>query len=122
MVWEGDDIIETSKRLIGDEDPQDAALGTIRGDYGLCEGRNSVHGSDSVESAEREIKLWFTEDEICTFKNSAEDWIYEKALETEEIKENFGFIHIGRLSTLESKVSQVKNVVIKTLELMKTRA
>ena len=86
MIWQGDGIIETTKRLIGDEDPSDAALGTLRGDYGLCEGRNSVHGSDSVESAEREIKIWFSEDEIYNFESSAEEWIYEKAREVEEIK------------------------------------
>ena len=59
MVWEGTDIILTSRKLIGATDPQKAAIGTFRGDYGLCMGRNSVHGSDSKESAEREIKIWF---------------------------------------------------------------
>ena len=70
MVWEGDDIIETSRKLIGATDPQKAGIGTFRGDFGLSMGRNSVHGSDSKESAEREIGLWFTSDEICTFNST----------------------------------------------------
>ena len=70
MVWEGDDIIATSRKMIGATDPQKAAIGTFRGDFGLHMGRNSVHGSDSVESAEREIGIWFKSQEICAFKNT----------------------------------------------------
>ena len=68
MVWEGDDIIATTSKIIGDEDPQNAKIGTFRGDFGLSKGRNSVQGSDSVENAEREIEIWFNDDEICKFK------------------------------------------------------
>ena len=60
MIWEGNDIIKTSRKMIGETDPQKAAKGTFRGDFGLNMGRNSVHGSDSTESAEREIGIWFT--------------------------------------------------------------
>ena len=59
MVWEGDNVISTSRTIIGATDPSHAAIGTIRGDYGLSKGKNSVHGSDSRESAEREIAIWF---------------------------------------------------------------
>ena len=84
MVREGDDIIETTKKMIGDEDPQNAAIGTFRGDFGLSKGRNAVDGSRSVTSAEREIDIWFTEEEIYTFKDSAEEWLYENVLEEPE--------------------------------------
>jgi nucleoside-diphosphate kinase len=60
MVWEGDNIIETSRTIIGATDPKKAEIGTIRGDYGLDMGRNAIHGSDAVESAAREIQLWFS--------------------------------------------------------------
>ena len=59
MIWEGDGVILTSRKMIGKTNPQDAAIGTFRGDHGLSTRMNSVHGSDSVESAEREIGIWF---------------------------------------------------------------
>lgn len=52
--------------------------GTIRGDYGLTVGRNIIHGSDSVESAEREINLWFNDDEIYSYRAIRENWLYEE--------------------------------------------
>ena len=51
--------------------------GTIRGDLGLTVGRNIIHGSDSVESAQREIKLWFSSNEIADYTSPREDWLYE---------------------------------------------
>ena len=57
-------------------------MGTFRGDFGLSMGRNSVHGSDSLESAEREIRIWFTPQEVCKFKSSKEPWVYENVIET----------------------------------------
>ena len=59
MVWEGDDIIATTRKMIGATDPVLAEMGTFRGDYGLSKQMNGFHGSDSVEAAEREIALWF---------------------------------------------------------------
>ena len=59
MVWEGENIIEISRKMIGDTDPKEALPGTIRGDYGVAIRQNIVHGSDSPESAEREINLFF---------------------------------------------------------------
>ena len=84
MVWEGDDIILTSRKIIGATDPQKAAIGTFRGDYGLSMGRNSVHGSDSKESAEREVKIWFEESELCGYSNPQEPWVYEKVVQEEK--------------------------------------
>jgi nucleoside-diphosphate kinase len=58
--------VEVIRKTMGATDPARAEAGTIRGDFGLDIGRNSVHGSDSVETAEKEIKLFFSEGEIYT--------------------------------------------------------
>jgi len=59
MAVEGDDAIAVVRAMMGATDPKKAAQGTIRGDYGLITTENLVHGSDSPESAERELKLFF---------------------------------------------------------------
>jgi nucleoside-diphosphate kinase len=59
MVWEGENVIDTARTMMGKTNPSDAAPGTIRGDLGLTIGMNIVHGSDSEESAKREMGLWF---------------------------------------------------------------
>ena len=58
-VWEGTGAVSLARKLIGATDPAQAAPGTIRGDFGLVMDENVVHGSDSVESAEREIPIFF---------------------------------------------------------------
>jgi nucleoside-diphosphate kinase len=63
-VLEGEAAIEVVRTTIGATNPVDAAPGTIRGDYALAMPDNLVHGSDSPESAEREIGLWFSDDEL----------------------------------------------------------
>lgn len=67
-VFEGEKAVETIRRIMGPTDPAKAEPGTIRGDYGLDIERNTVHGSDSVENAEKEIKLFFSEKEIVSFQ------------------------------------------------------
>ncbi|KII88743.1 hypothetical protein PLICRDRAFT_141268 [Plicaturopsis crispa FD-325 SS-3] len=64
MVWEGLDAVKTGRVMLGATNPLQSAVGTIRGDYALAVGRNICHGSDSVENAEKEIKLWFPEGTI----------------------------------------------------------
>jgi nucleoside-diphosphate kinase len=64
MVIEGNDAIEGCRSTIGATNPIKAAPGTIRGDYAQTIGRNLVHGSDSPESAAREIAIWFTDKEL----------------------------------------------------------
>lgn len=59
MVWEGQNAVKVVRTLLGATDPQDAQVGTIRFDYGISLGRNIIHGSDSVESANKEIEIWF---------------------------------------------------------------
>ena len=58
MVWEGEDVIASGRRLMGATKPKDSAPGTIRGDFGVNMGRNIIHGSDGVDSARREITYW----------------------------------------------------------------
>lgn len=75
MVWEGDNVIETARKMMGKTNPQEAEVGTIRGDYGMVTHRNIIHGSDSAESAAREIKLFFKEDEILQYDKTVDQWL-----------------------------------------------
>jgi len=59
MIWEGDGVIALSRKLVGATKPADSVPGTIRGDFANSVEQNLIHGSDSVENAEAEIKLWF---------------------------------------------------------------
>ena len=77
MVIEGEEAITTIRKLVGATNPLEADLGTIRGDYGMDTGRNIIHASDSPSSAEREIGLFFNEDEICDYQIVDNDLIYE---------------------------------------------
>ena len=63
-VFEGQDAVKLIRKIMGATDPAKAEAGTIRSDFGVDIQRNTVHGSDSAENAENEIKLFFTEDEI----------------------------------------------------------
>ena len=64
--------------ILGATNPLASAPGTIRGDYAIDVGRNVCHGSDGVESAKKEIDLWFKKDEIQSYESSQKEWIYEK--------------------------------------------
>ena len=76
MVWKGYNVIKGARHLMGKTDPSEAEVGTIRADFALIMEYNVVHGSDSVESAEREISIYFNEDEICDeYENMAESVI-----------------------------------------------
>ncbi|XP_015437518.1 PREDICTED: nucleoside diphosphate kinase [Dufourea novaeangliae] len=79
MVWEGLNAVKTGRVMLGETNPKDSAPGTIRGDFCIQVGRNIIHGSDSVDSANKEIKLWFGEDkkEVIDWASWAEKWIYE---------------------------------------------
>ncbi|KAJ9171165.1 hypothetical protein P3X46_014564 [Hevea brasiliensis] len=76
MVWEGKNVVTTGRKIIGATNPADSAPGTIRGDYAIDIGRNVIHGSDSVESARKEIALWFPEGPV-SWSSSLHPWIYE---------------------------------------------
>lgn len=76
MVLEGENVISTARLVVGSTNPQEAAPGTIRGDFGLTVGKNIIHGSDSPESAEREIDLFFDKAEVLDYNLINKDWIY----------------------------------------------
>lgn len=76
MVWEGENVIATARKMMGATNPQEADSGTIRGDFGATVGKNIIHGSDSPESAEREINLFFNEAEILSYDKQDHTWIY----------------------------------------------
>lgn len=76
MVWKGENIIKTARLMIGATNPQEANPGTIRGDFGVTVGKNIIHGSDAAESAEREINLFFTEDQMNTYVKENDTWLY----------------------------------------------
>ena len=76
MVWEGDNAVQVARKMMGSTDPQKAEPGTIRGDYALFTGNNIVHGSDSLESAAREIDLFFSPNEVISYKKDLESWVY----------------------------------------------
>jgi len=77
MVWSGDHSVTIGRKMLGATKPEDSAPGTIRGDFCIDVGRNICHGSDSVESAQKEIKLWFKEGEVTSYKHHSQGWVYE---------------------------------------------
>lgn len=77
MVFEGKDIVRISRDMIGTTNPAGAAPGTIRGDYALEIGMNVIHGSDSVQTAEREIGIHFKPEELVTYSRIDEQFLYE---------------------------------------------
>ncbi len=77
MVVEGPGEIMAVRALNGATDPIEAGPGTIRGDFAVDIGRNIVHGSDSPETATKEIKLWFTDDEIVGYDRIDDPWVEE---------------------------------------------
>ena len=77
MVWEGENAVKMGRQMLGATNPQDSMPGTIRGDFSIVVGRNICHGSDSPENAEKEIKLWFKEGELCEWTDHSNDWVYE---------------------------------------------
>jgi nucleoside-diphosphate kinase len=75
MVWEGKDVILTARNMMGKTNPAEAAPGTIRGDFAVQVSNNIIHGSDSAESAEREIGLFFKEEELVSYEKTVSAWI-----------------------------------------------
>jgi nucleoside-diphosphate kinase len=77
MVWEGEGVIASARKIIGATNPLNAEPGTIRGDFGVNVGRNLIHGSDAPETAQQEISLWFKEEELANWQPSLLSWIHE---------------------------------------------
>ncbi len=85
MVWEGLNVVKTGRVMLGETNPRDSAPGTIRGDFCVDIGRNIIHGSDSVESAEKEIALWFSPSELVSWRPASITWVYEDEEEPEVV-------------------------------------
>lgn len=77
MVWEGKDVVKQGRAMLGETNPLLSKPGSIRGDYSIDLGRNICHGSDSVESANKEINLWFKTEEVMNYKLCTQENIYE---------------------------------------------
>lgn len=76
MILSGENAVSVARTLIGETNPASSQPGTIRGDYGLTVGKNIIHGSDAVESAEREISIWFKDSETVEYTVDDNKWIY----------------------------------------------
>ncbi|APH04598.1 nucleoside-diphosphate kinase [Bacillus weihaiensis] len=76
MVWQGENVVELSRKMMGKTNPKDADPGTIRGDYCMVVDKNIIHGSDSPESAEREISLFFNQNELVEYSKLINEWTY----------------------------------------------
>lgn len=77
MVWKAENAVEVVRNTMGVTNPASAAPGTIRGDLGLDIGRNLVHGSDSLDSARREVGLFFNPEEVLDYPRDVDPWIKE---------------------------------------------
>ena len=77
IALEGDDVVAQARRIMGATDPNKAEIGTIRADFGQAMNRNIVHGSDSVESAERELAVYFKPEELMTGAKNSFDYVIE---------------------------------------------
>ena len=75
LAIEGDNAVEIVRTLMGTTNPQNAAPGTIRGDFGIDLTKNLVHGSDSPASAEREIGLFFDKSELHDYEMTVKEWL-----------------------------------------------
>jgi nucleoside-diphosphate kinase len=76
MAWEGMNAVVEGRKMLGATKPSDSAPGTIRGDFCLDVGRNLCHGSDAVDAAQNEIKLWFPEG-LVEWESHSKAWLYE---------------------------------------------
>ncbi|MDG6228393.1 MAG: nucleoside-diphosphate kinase [Candidatus Thermoplasmatota archaeon] len=77
MVFEGDNVIEMVRTMMGKTNPIEALPGTIRGDFGQFIGRNIIHGSDGPDTAAFEINLWFSDKELAVYTRIDEKWLHE---------------------------------------------
>jgi len=76
MVWQGPNAIAVVRQTMGKTNPAEAAPGSVRHDFGLVPERNLTHASDSVENGEKEIALWFKQDDIIEWDRSNDPWAF----------------------------------------------
>jgi len=77
FVVEGHNAVELVRKMVGATNPEEALPGTIRHDFGLQVGRNIIHASDSEETAEKEIEMFFDIDSLYDWKKDDEKWVHE---------------------------------------------
>tara|TARA_Y100001970_G_scaffold288782_1_gene417019 strand:- start:1653 stop:2102 length:450 start_codon:yes stop_codon:yes gene_type:complete len=77
LALSGPNAVQKSRSLIGKTNPLESEPGTIRGDFGLEISRNLIHGSASVEDAEREVNIFFAKDEIINYSKDTDTWVVE---------------------------------------------
>jgi nucleoside-diphosphate kinase len=77
LALAGKDVIAISRKMMGATFGSKAEPGTIRGDYGVSNSFNLIHGSDSPESAARELDLFFKKEELIDWKSSSQSWVYD---------------------------------------------
>ena len=77
MVWQGEGVIVSARKIIGATNPLNAEPGTIRGDFGISVGRNLIHGSDGPDTAKDEVSLWFSDAELANWTPAITPWVVE---------------------------------------------
>lgn len=77
MVWEGLNAVQIGRKMLGSAEPLESAPGTIRGDFSIDVGRSVIHGSHSVNAADKEMHLWFNTSELISWIPANENWMYE---------------------------------------------
>ena len=80
IVFEGLNATKIGRQMVGPSEPYKSLPGTIRGDFSLDIERTVVHGSHNVEAANREINLWFRNNELISWTPSNLEWIFELAI------------------------------------------
>lgn len=78
MVWEGPNAVAAVRQTMGATRPTEAAPGSVRHDFALEVGRNLTHASDSIETGEQEVALWFKPEELVAWGRETDRWIFEK--------------------------------------------
>lgn len=76
MVWEGLNVVKITRQMIGHSDPMKSIPNTIRADYSICRLRSIIHGAETIEEANREIKLWFQENELVSWTPANSQYVY----------------------------------------------
>ena len=77
MVWQGEGVIASARKIIGATNRLNAEPGTIRGDFGISVGRNLIHGSDGPDTAKDEVSLWFSDAELANWTPALTPWVVE---------------------------------------------
>jgi len=78
MVWESPNAVAAIRQTMGATRPIEAAPGSLRHDFALEVGRNLTHASDTVENGEKEVALWFKQEELVDWKREVDRWVFEK--------------------------------------------